>query len=114
MYIISEFSNISGLSKETLRYYTEAELLEPSFIVPVNKYRYYDDSGYFLAVLLIQLRGFGLSIQEMKRVKGDESFLNLETLLLKKRKNLLGQIEDLQPLVKEMDEFLASGKDEAE
>ena len=114
MYKISEFSKITGLSKETLRYYAEAELLEPAFINPDNKYKYYDDGSYFLAVLLIKLRGFGLTIQEMKQVMEDESFAHLETLLLEKREKLLAQAETLQLQIKEMDEFIASGKDEEE
>lgn len=43
MYKKSEFANVTGLSKETLRYYAEAKLLEPVYIDPVNNYRYYDD-----------------------------------------------------------------------
>lgn len=36
MYRISEFSEITGLSKETLRYYAEVKLLEPAYIEPSN------------------------------------------------------------------------------
>ncbi|WP_281975726.1 MerR family DNA-binding transcriptional regulator [Halobacillus litoralis] len=43
MYKISEFAELTGLSKETLRYYAEVGLLEPAYINPDNHYRYYDD-----------------------------------------------------------------------
>jgi hypothetical protein len=36
MYKISEFSEISELSKETLRYYEKVKLLEPEFIDTTN------------------------------------------------------------------------------
>ncbi|MGE7825498.1 MerR family DNA-binding transcriptional regulator [Paenibacillus sp. NPDC093718] len=49
MYRISEFSQITGLSKETLRYYAEVKLLEPAYIEPSNNYRYYDVGSYFFA-----------------------------------------------------------------
>ncbi|MFJ7828223.1 MerR family DNA-binding transcriptional regulator [Psychrobacillus sp. NPDC096623] len=39
MYKISEFADVTGLSKETLRYYAEVKLLEPAYIDPVNNYR---------------------------------------------------------------------------
>ena len=65
MYKIIEFADVTGLSKETLRYYAEVKLLEPAYIDPVNKYRYYDDGSYFLAILLVKLRSFGCTIQEM-------------------------------------------------
>lgn len=45
MYKISEFSEITGLSKETLRYYEQVQLLEPASIDPANHYRYYDDGS---------------------------------------------------------------------
>lgn len=110
MYKISEFAEMTGLTKETLRYYAEMKLLEPAYIDPKNQYRYYDDGSYFLAVLLIKLRSFGCSIQEMISVMNDESFENLESLLLQKRNNLMMQIKELELRVEEIDEFLASGK----
>ena len=112
MYKISDFSEITGLSKETLRYYAEVKLLEPAYIDPKNNYRYYDDGSYFLAVLLVKLREFGFSIQEMISVMEDESFVNLENLLIQKRDNIQKQINDLQLQVEEIDEFIASGKEE--
>lgn len=38
MYKISEFAEMTGLTKETLRYYAEVKLLEPAFIDPNNNY----------------------------------------------------------------------------
>ncbi|MCA0755952.1 MerR family transcriptional regulator [Paenibacillus sp. N4] len=112
MYKISDFSELTGLSKETLRYYAEVKLLEPAFIDPNNNYRYYDDGSYFLALLLSKLRRFGFTIQEMQAVMGDESFAHLEDLLLLKRNKIRMQIEDLQLQAEEIDEFLASGMEE--
>lgn len=112
MYKISDFSEITGLSKETLRYYAEVKLLEPAYIDPNNNYRYYDDGSYFLAVLLVKLRGFGFSIQEMTSVMEDESFANLEKLLMQKRNKIQMQIEDLHLAIEEIDDFLLSGKED--
>ncbi|GGI11010.1 MerR family transcriptional regulator [Gottfriedia solisilvae] len=112
MYKISDFAEITGLSKETLRYYAEVKLLEPAYIDPKNNYRYYDDGSYFLAILLGKLRRFGFTIQEMVTVMEDESFTNLEELLNNKRKNIQLQIEDLTLQLEEIDDFIASGKEE--
>ncbi|MBO1514124.1 MerR family transcriptional regulator [Metabacillus bambusae] len=114
MYKISEFAEMTGLSKETLRYYAEVKLLEPAYIDPDNNYRYYDDGSYFLAILLVKLRRFGFTIQEMISVMDDESFANLEALLIQKREKIKMQIEDLTLKVEEIDGFLASGKEEDE
>jgi DNA-binding transcriptional MerR regulator len=112
MYKISEFAEMTGLSKETLRYYAEVKLLEPAYIDPENNYRYYDDGSYFLAILLVKLRRFGFTIQEMISVMDDKSFANLEALLLQKREKIKMQIEDLNLKVEEIDDFLASGMEE--
>ena len=114
MYKISEFAELTGLSKETLRYYGEVKLLEPAYIDPVNKYRYYDEGSYFLAILLVKLKGFGFTIQEMISVMEDESFANLEKLLQQKRNAITLQINDLTTKLKELDEFLDSGKENKE
>jgi DNA-binding transcriptional MerR regulator len=114
MYKISEFADLTGLSKETLRYYAEIKLLEPAYINPDNNYRYYDDGSYFLAVLLVKLRSFGLTIQEMQDVMNDQSFFNLETLLELKKKNIQQEIEELQQKLAEIDEFIESGKEQNE
>jgi DNA-binding transcriptional MerR regulator len=110
MYKISEFAEMTGLSKETLRYYAEVKLLEPAFIDPKNHYRYYDDGSFFLAILLIKLRRFGFTIQEMISVMDDESFANLEMLLIEKRNKIQMQMKDLEDQIEEIDDFLASGK----
>jgi DNA-binding transcriptional MerR regulator len=105
---------MTGLSKETLRYYAEVKLLEPACINPENNYRYYDDGSYFLAILIVKLRRFGFTIQEMISVMEDESFAHLEDLLLQKRNNIQVQIEDLRLQIEEIDEFIASGREEQE
>jgi DNA-binding transcriptional MerR regulator len=105
MYKVSEFSKMTGLSKETLRYYAEIKLLEPVFIDPNNKYRYYDNGSYLVARLLVHLKRYNFTIQEMLTVVKDESFENLEDILLKKRQGLLDQIQELKELVEDMDQF---------
>lgn len=114
LYKISDFADITGLTKETLRYYADIKLLEPAYIDPNNNYRYYDDGSYFLAILLIKLKRLGFTIQEMTSVMKDESFANLEELLLQKRRKIQSQIDDLYLRMEEMDAFLESGKEENE
>ncbi|HZH60131.1 MAG TPA: MerR family transcriptional regulator [Metabacillus sp.] len=106
MYKISEFAQLTGLSKETLRYYGEVKLLEPAYINLKNNYRYYDDGSYFLAILLIKLRKLGFTIQEMINVMEDESFANLDKLLRQKRNKIMMQIMELRLQIEEIDEFL--------
>ena len=112
MYKISEFSDMTGLSRETLRYYEQVQLLEPASVDPLNNYRYYDDGSYFLALLLQKLRSFGCTIQEMKDVMQDESFHHLEELLVKKKERLQIEITQKQQKIMEIEEFIRTGQEE--
>ncbi|MCA1055661.1 MerR family transcriptional regulator [Rossellomorea aquimaris] len=105
MYKISEFSKMTGLSKETLRYYADIGLLEPVHINPDNNYRYYDNGSYLVARLLVHLRRFNFSIQEMLEVVRDESFDNLEALIRQKKRALQKEVQRIQGIIDEMDDF---------
>jgi DNA-binding transcriptional MerR regulator len=111
MYRVSEFSNMTGLSKETLRYYAEVKLLEPAYIDPKNNYRYYDNGSYLVAMILVSLRRFNFTIQEMITVIEDESFENLEKLLNQKKRGIQKKIEDLNSTIDEIDQFLKWGNE---
>ncbi|MBY6038316.1 MerR family transcriptional regulator [Fictibacillus nanhaiensis] len=114
MYKVSEFSKMTGLSKETLRYYADVKLLEPAYINPKNNYRYYDNGSYLIAMILVSLRKFNFTIQEMITVMEDESFENLETILIQKKLGIEKKIEDLKNTIEEIDQFLQWGKEEEE
>ncbi|MDT9027044.1 MULTISPECIES: MerR family DNA-binding transcriptional regulator [Rossellomorea] len=109
MYKVSEFSKMTGLSKETLRYYAEIKLLEPVYIDPANNYRYYDNGSYLVGRLLVYLRRFNFSIQEMLTVVNDESFENLEQLIRAKKRDLEAEIQRIQTVIEEMDDFFEMG-----
>ncbi|KZE67559.1 transcriptional regulator [Fictibacillus phosphorivorans] len=111
MYRVSEFSEMTGLSKETLRYYAEVKLLEPVYIDPKNKYRYYDNGSYLIAMILVSLRKFNFTIQEMLTVIEDESFENLEHILNQKKKDIQNKIKNLNSTIDEIDQFLKWGKE---
>ena len=68
--------------------------------------------SYFLAILLVKLRRLGFTIQEMVCVMEDESFANLDGLLIQKRHKIQREIDDLLLRVEEIDAFLESGKEE--
>ncbi|MGE6754072.1 MerR family DNA-binding transcriptional regulator [Rossellomorea sp. NPDC071047] len=109
MYKVSEFSKITGLSKETLRYYAEIKLLEPVYIDPANNYRYYDNGSYLVGRLLVYLRRFNFTIQEMLTVVNDESFENLEQLIRAKKRDLEAEVQRIQTVIEEMDDFFEMG-----
>ncbi len=65
MYKIGEFSKITNLTKKALRYYDEQGILKPSFRGE-NNYRFYQESDYDKAKLIILLKELDFSIAEIK------------------------------------------------
>lgn len=65
MYIISQFSKITGLTIKALRYYDEKGILIPSYRDKENLYRYYNDEDIKKAQLIKYLRSLNFSIMEI-------------------------------------------------
>lgn len=66
MYLISQVSKITGLTKKALRYYDEQNILVPSVRDEENGYRLYDEEDLKKAQLINLLRQFDFSISEIK------------------------------------------------
>lgn len=67
MYSTGKFSEISGISSRTLRYYDEIGLLKPSFINE-SGYRYYDDNEVALLQQILFYKERGLDLQTIKEI----------------------------------------------
>ena len=68
MYRIGEFSKITGLTTQTLRYYDSEKILSPSYRNEENGYRYYSADDIETAQYISLLRKFNFSIMEIKDV----------------------------------------------
>lgn len=68
MYQIGEFSKITGLTTQTLRYYDREKILSPSYRNEENGYRYYNAENIKTAQFISLLKKFNFSIMEMKDV----------------------------------------------
>lgn len=111
MYRIGQFSSMTELSKETLRYYADIDLLQPVYIDPTNNYKYYDNNSFLTARLLIYLRKFDFSIQEMQQVVHERSLEDLEDILLEKKKKLEQKAARISLLIDDIDAFIDYGKE---
>lgn len=95
---IREFSNISGLSPYTLRYYEKIGLLGP---VPrkATGYREYTDDNLRQVEFLKRLRDTGMSIQGMMeyallRAQGDSTLTQRRELLERHGREVEGRIRE--------------------
>lgn len=64
-YKIGEFSNLSGLSVTTLRYYNQIGLLIPSMIDPYTGYRYYTDYDLDKVEYINTCKAMGFQLEEI-------------------------------------------------
>ncbi|MDL2254408.1 MerR family transcriptional regulator [Ruminococcaceae bacterium OttesenSCG-928-I18] len=86
-YTIGDLSDISGISKRTLRLYDEKELLKPSERDDENNYRLYSEQQVVDALMIREMKRRGFSMSEIKS---------------------LLQSHDLRELKKELDEKITS------
>ena len=77
-YSSGEFANKAHITKKTIRYYDEHNILKPSF-VNENGARFYTDEDFarLQQILFLKYLGFSLDdIREMTMRNGDQSFLS--------------------------------------
>lgn len=67
-YSIGEFSQITGLSVKTLRFYHEKGILVPSSVDDATGYRFYDASKIEKARVLMRLRAMEFSLEDIATV----------------------------------------------
>ena len=82
LYKIGDFSNISGISIRTLRYYDDIDLFKPKEVDLFTNYRYYTMEQLDDLKLINELKKIGFSLEEIKN--SWDNFSN--DLFLKKKK----------------------------
>lgn len=94
MYSIGEFSKIGNISRKTLRYYDEIGLLRPAWVDEANRYRYYAEDQVEAILMISELKGLGLRLEQIKAVmeQGDPSLL--ENFLGQRLRQIDYQVQD--------------------
>ena len=101
MYRIGEFSEKTGASAKTLRYYDSIGLLKPSCIDNFTNYRYYSDEQLIIYKRIEYLKKLGFTLEEIKNNINDLSISCLETKLeeLKVKRDFIDfQISEIESL----------------
>src|SRR5580765_1095739 len=106
-YSIGEFSQITGLSVKTLRFYHEKGILAPSSVDEATSYRFYDASKIEKARVIMWLRQMEFSIEDITTVFAecgdDADVLNH----LERQKQFLQQrISDDRDIVRALSEII--------
>ncbi len=95
MYKISDFSNKTGVSIQTLRYYDQIELFQPSYIDFYTGYRYYEDDQIYLLEQINQLKEIELSLEEIKNYMKTKDI----DIIIRKKKGLEKQMKKIDEML---------------
>jgi DNA-binding transcriptional MerR regulator/effector-binding domain-containing protein len=110
-YSIGEFSQVSGLSVKTLRFYHEKGILVPSSVEETTGYRFYDSSKIEKARVIMRLRSMEFSIEDIATVLAECSDEADILNYLERQRNMLQQrIREDRDIVRSLDEIIASEK----
>ncbi len=110
-YSIGEFSQVTGLSVKTLRFYHEKEIPVPSSVDPATGYRFYDASKIEKARVIMRLRQMEFSIEDIAAVLGECSDEADILNHLERQKNTLQQrIQQDRDIVRSLTEIISNEK----
>src|SRR5688572_15991188 len=68
MFRIGEFSQITRVTVDTLRYYDAIGLLKPAKVDPFTSYRYYSAKQLMSLNRILALKEIGFSLEEIARI----------------------------------------------
>ncbi|MGG7178436.1 MerR family transcriptional regulator [Clostridium paraputrificum] len=107
---IKEFSRLTGIKRENLRYYDQIGLLSPEYRGE-NGYRYYTQRQLTSAYLILSLRELGIGIEEIKKYVDRRSPEEMFSLFSSQKKNILKEMKRLRRTLEIMDLYVGMAED---
>lgn len=92
---IKEFSRLTGIKPDNLRFYDRIGLLSPDMRGDYNNYRYYSKYQVNTAYLISSLRGMGVGIEDIKRYTASPTSLNTLALFEQQDARIEAEIQHL-------------------
>lgn len=100
MLSIGDFSKVSQVSRKTLRYYDEIDLLKPSFTDLKSGYRYYEVGQLETILLIKRLKEYLFTLDEIKLVLESEQDQELlQTKINQKKQKLTQKMQEYSLLL---------------
>ena len=107
LYKIGMFAAMNHVTVKTLRFYEEQGLLTPALIHPETGYRYYTLSQMAVIHQITALKMAGFTLEEIAKIN---SGADEQSVLLKKKSELLAKIADLTRQIAVVDGYLSKKK----
>lgn len=105
-YSIGEVASICNVSIRTLRYYDEIKLVVPEVRKAGSKYRYYSKDQMVSIFIIRKLRYLGIGLKEIDEIISKNEVEMLQTSIEERLAEIRKEIEDLEHLCKEGEDFL--------
>ena len=112
MYTIGQFSQIGKVSVKTLRYYDSIFLLVPAYTDKFTNYRYYSEEQVSTLLFILELKRYGLKLEQIKNVVGSNDTALLKALLTEQLDEIEKRIQrdtELKSLVRRKLNKICSG-----
>ena len=111
-YSIGEFSQVTGLSVKTLRFYHEKGILIPSSVDATTGYRSYDASKIEKARVIMRLRAMEFSIEDITTVLGQcEDEADILDYLERQKTFLQQRMAEDREIVRSLHKIIASERE---
>lgn len=111
-YTIGEFSQITGLSPKTLRFYHEKGILAPSSIDEATGYRFYDATKIEKARVVMRLRQMEFSVEDIAAIFAEfDDEANILTHLERKKQFLQERVSEDRDIIRSLSEIIAREKE---
>lgn len=94
---IMEFSRLTGIKRENLRFYDRIGLLSPD-MRGANNYRYYSRRQLSEAYLIVSLRGLGVGIENIKQFAAKRTPEHVLMLFAQQDARIQAEIEQLREI----------------
>ncbi|MFD1205486.1 GyrI-like domain-containing protein [Sporosarcina contaminans] len=110
MLSIGKTAYLVGLTTKAIKHYEEIGLVRPAYVSPESGYRFYSQKEQQQLIRIRTLRNFGVSLSDIL-LEGDEQ---MESLLLKRKKEIADEIEELNGKMEGIDQLLNEGEKKME
>lgn len=96
LYSIGETAKLMGISVQTLRHYSNMNLLSPAYINEETGYRYYTFDQFHIIDRIHYLRSLDLSLAEIREIMADKKVDKITSYLELQKRRVEEQIEELK------------------
>ncbi len=105
-YSIGEVASLLGISSQTLRFYSNQGLIEPSRVDGQSGYRYYTYEQFHLIDRIKYLQSLGMSLAEIKEALKSGRVDDLLPFLEGQRERKMRELEEVREKVESLDWYI--------